>query len=246
MRFARTAPRRETPLDDARRRAAELDLGAPVAIRLSARARRISLRVTGGERGVELVLPRAASIEAGLTFLVQQRGWVAARVAALPAPAPFVDGAIVPVRGVPHLIRHEAARGAPPVAIAEGEIRVGGDPAHIGRRVRDHLVRLAREELSARARACAERLGRKIGRIGVRDPSSRWGSCSSAGNLSFSWRLVMAPDAVIDYVVAHEVAHLAEMNHSARFWRLVETLAPDSAAPRAWLRRHRQRLLSYG
>lgn len=246
MRFARTAPRREAPLDEARRRAAALDLGAPVAIRLSARARRISLRVSGGERGVELVLPHGASIDAGLKFLDQQRGWVAARVAALPTAAPFVDGAVVPVRGVPHRIRHEAARGAPPVVIADGEIMVRGDPAHLGRRVRDHLIRLAREELSARARICAERLGRKIGRIGVRDPNSRWGSCSSAGNLSFSWRLVLAPDAVIDYVVAHEVAHLAEMNHSARFWRLVETLAPDSAGPRAWLKRHRQHLLSYG
>jgi hypothetical protein len=246
VRFVRTAPRRDALLDEARRRVAALGFGVPVTIRESARARRISLKIAAAERGVELVLPRGASIDAGIKFLEQQRGWAAARVSALPAPVPFADGAVVPVRGVPHRIRHDAVRGTPPVAITDGEIRVKGDPAHLGRRVRDHLIRLAREELSARARACAERIGRKIGRIGVRDPNSRWGSCSSAGNLSFSWRLVMAPDAVIDYVVAHEVAHLAEMNHSARFWRLVETLAPDSAGPRAWLRRHRQRLLSYG
>jgi predicted metal-dependent hydrolase len=80
----------------------------------------------------------------------------------------------------------------------------------------------------------------------VRDTRSRWGSCSTQGRISFSWRLVMAPEAVVDYVVAHEVAHLAEMNHGPRFWRLVEALMPDSAAPRAWLKRHRSILLSYG
>ncbi|HEX5317921.1 MAG TPA: SprT family zinc-dependent metalloprotease [Stellaceae bacterium] len=234
------------PLDEMHRRAAALELGAPVAIRLSDRARRISLKIDADARGIELVLPRGARGEAGLAFLEKQRGWIVARVAALPAKVPFADGAVIPIRGAPHRIRHETDAAAPPVAIVDGEIRVKGDPAHLGRRVRDHLIGLARRELSARARDCAARLGRPVGRIGVRDPNSRWGSCSSAGNLSFSWRLVLAPDAVIDYVVAHEVAHLAEMNHSPRFWRLVETLYPGSAAPRAWLRRHRARLLSYG
>jgi hypothetical protein len=242
----RIVPRRETALDDARRRAAALDLGAPVAIRVSARARRVSLRVLGAGRGVELVLPRGVSAEAGLKFLAGNRGWIAGRLAAQPEAVPFVEGAIVPLRGVPHRIFHETDPAAPAVAVGDGEIRVKGDPAHLGRRVRDHLIALARSELSARSRECAERIGRKVGRVGVRDPKSRWGSCSSKGDLSYSWRLVLAPDAVIDYVVAHEVAHLVEMNHSPRFWHLVETLAPDSAGPRAWLRRHRLRLLAYG
>jgi len=246
VRLSLTGLRRDTALDDLRRRAAALELGAPVAIRISARARRILLRIAPSDRGVELVLPRGVGAEAGLRFLAAQRGWIAARLAALPAPVPFVEDAIVPVRGEPHRIRREANPAAPPVVIVDGEIRVRGDPAHVPRRVRDHLVALARRELSARARACAARIGRQVGHIGVRDPNSRWGSCSSKGNLSFSWRLVFAPDSVIDYVVAHEVAHLAEMNHGPRFWRLVETLTPDSAAPRTWLRRHRLRLLSYG
>jgi hypothetical protein len=238
--------RREASLDDARRRAAALDLGAPVAIRVSPRARRISLRVLAAGQGVELVLPRGVGAETGLKFLDGNRGWVASRIAAQPPAIPFVEGAIVPVLGVPHRIRREMDGAAPAVEIRNGEIRVKGDPAHLGRRVRDRLMALARTELSARARACATRIGRKVGRVGVRDPKSRWGSCSSKGDLSFSWRLVLAPEAVIDYVVAHEVAHLVEMNHSPRFWRLVETLTPDSAGPRAWLRRHRLRLLAYG
>jgi predicted metal-dependent hydrolase len=245
MRQVRSALPRAAALDDAMRRASALDLGAPVAIRISDRARRISLRIETGGRRVELVLPRGANPQAGLRFLAAQRGWIAGRLAALPAPTPFVDGAIVPVFGAPHRIRH-ASDGAPPVAIADGEIRVHGDPAHLARRVRDHLVALARRDFAARARACAARIGRHVGRIGIRDPKSRWGSCSATGNLSFSWRLVLAPDTVIDYVVAHEVAHLAEMNHGPRFWRLVGEMTPDCATPRAWLKRHRLRLLSYG
>jgi hypothetical protein len=112
--------------------------------------------------------------------------------------------------------------------------------------VRDHLMATARGELARRARALSARIGHKIARVRVRDTTSRWGSCSTAGSLSFSWRLILAPEPVLDYVVAHEVAHLVEMNHGPRFWRLVESLAPESAAPRAWLARHRSRLLSYG
>jgi hypothetical protein len=158
----------------------------------------------------------------------------------------FAEGVIVPVLGIPHRIRREDDPAAPPVVIRDGEIRVRGDPAHLERRVRDHLVAMARAEFAYRARPLAARIGRKLARVGVRDTKSRWGSCSGRGNLSFSWRLIFAPEPVIDYVVAHEVAHLAEMNHGPRFWRLVESLSPDSAAARAWLKRHRSRLLSYG
>ena len=227
-------------------RIAALGLGVPVAIRLSPRARRLSLRVDPASRGVELVLPRRFSAEAALGFVAAHRGCIAARVVAMPPPLRLTDGATVPVFGVPHRIRQIAEPACAPVTIVDGEIRVRGDPAHLPRRVRDHLVALAKRDFAARARALAARLDKVVTRVGVRDPRSRWGSCSSAGALSFSWRLVFAPEAVVDYVVAHEVAHLVEMNHSPRFWRVVATLVPDSAAPRAWLRRHRNELLSYG
>ena len=233
-------------VEDVRRRAVALDLGAPLTIRVNPRARRLLLRVDAAERGIELVLPRGVPAEQGLRFLRAQRGWIVARLEALPPPVAFVEGAIVPVLGTPHMIRRERDPVAPPVAIVDGEIRVRGEPAHLARRVRDHLIRLARQELTRRARLLAGRIGRPIARITVRDTKSRWGSCSATGCLSFSWRLVMAPEPVLDYVVAHEVAHLAEMNHGPRFWRLVERLSPGSAAPRAWLKQHRSRLFSYG
>ncbi len=223
-----------------------LDLGVPFAIRVSPRARRIGLRIDPAERLVELVLPPGVPAAQGLRFLATKRGWITARLEALPIQVAFSEGAIVPVLGIGHRIRREIDAGAPPVSIVDGEIRVRGDPAHLARRVRDHLVALARSELARRARRAAALIGRNVARVNVRDTKSRWGSCSGRGNLSFSWRLIFAPEPVIDYVVAHEVAHLAEMNHGPRFWRLVESLTPDSTAPRAWLKRHRSRLFCYG
>ncbi len=132
------------------------------------------------------------------------------------------------------------------MAIVDGEIRVRGGPEPVARRVRDHLARLAGQELTRRARLHAATIGRKVTRITVRDTKSRWGSCSAAGSLSFSWRLIMAPEPVLDYVVAHEVAHLIEMNHGPRFWKLVRTMVVDPDSQRAWLKRHRAELLSYG
>jgi predicted metal-dependent hydrolase len=223
-----------------------LGLGTPVAVRISSRARRMSLRVDAAARGVELVLPGRFSVETAITFVARHRGWIAARVAAMPPPLRLADGAVIPVFGVPHRIRRTSEPAAAPVSIADGEILVRGDPAHLPRRVIDHLKALARRDFAGRARALAARLGKSVTRVGVRDPKSRWGSCSSKGALSFSWRLVLAPESVVQYVVAHEVAHLVEMNHSPRFWKVVASLVPDSAGPRAWLRRHRAELLSYG
>ena len=222
------------------------EIGVPVSIRVSPRARRVGLRIDTAERKVELVLPRGVSARTGLRFLAAKRGWIAKCLDALPQPVPFVEGAVVPLLGVPHRIRRELDPAAPPVRIVDGEIRVRGDPAHLARRVRDHLVAAAQAELGSRARRLAARIGRDVVRVNVRDTKSRWGSCSGQGNLSFSWRLIFAPEPVLEYVVAHEVAHLAEMNHGPRFWHLVESLTPGSAGPRAWLKRHRSRLLAYG
>jgi len=236
----------ESTLAEIGRQATALDLGAPLAIRVSPRARRVGLRIDAAERRVELILPHGVPAEFGLRFLREKHGWIASRLDALPRPVPFAEGSVVPVLGAPHRIRRSRDPAAPPVTIADAEIRVRGDPIHLPRRLRDHLARLARDELARRARPLAERIGHQIMRINVRDTKSRWGSCSANGNLSFSWRLIFAPEDVVDYVVAHEVAHLAEMNHGPRFWRLVETLAPGNVRQRRWLDRHRAELLSYG
>ncbi|HLJ65168.1 MAG TPA: SprT family zinc-dependent metalloprotease [Stellaceae bacterium] len=219
----------------------------PLLVRVNPRARRLALRIDAQSDAVELVLPPMTSLPQAAGFLESNRGWVASRLKALPPRASFVNGAEIPVHGFPHRIRQQTRGNSDrPVWIEGGEIRVTGDPEHLARRVRDFLHELARKELAQRARKLASTIGRKVEGVSVRDTTTRWGSCSASGNLSFSWRLILAPQSVLHYVVAHEVAHLAEMNHGARFWRLVERLDPDHERARAWLNDNRARLLRIG
>jgi predicted metal-dependent hydrolase len=220
----------------------------PIRLRVSERARRVALRIDGRGEAVELVLPRRSSLDSGLRFLDKNRDWVEARLKDLPPRIAFADGIEVPVLGERLRIRHVRRRvpGHGPVWIEDGEIRVTGDAAHLPRRVRDFLIARARDELTRRARYYAQRVGRRISRISIRDMTSRWGSCSSLGSLSFSWRLIFAPEGVMNYLVAHEVAHLVVMNHGPRFWRLVESLMPDAPLRQDWLKRHKNALMRFG
>ncbi len=214
-------------------------------VRRSPRARRIALQVEAGRGGVSLVLPRGASIKEGMRFAYEKAVWIQTRLATLPPSVPFVDGAVVPLLGVDHHVRHRPEmRGT--VCRAAGEIHVAGQAEHLARRLRDWLRTEAQRELGARARTKASQIRRRVGRVTVREVRSRWGSCSSTGNLSFSWRLILAPEPVLDYVVGHEVAHLAHMNHSPAFWAVVDKITEDASAGRTWLRHHGERLHRYG
>lgn len=190
-------------------------------------------------------MPNRASDAAAQRFLASNAGWVLRQLARLPAAVPFADGAVLPLLGRDVILRHlPEGRLA---ARLDGEVLlVSGDAAHLPRRVRDFLKVLARRELAARAQATAARLGRRVTRVSVRDGTSRWGSCTAAGALSFSWRLILAPVWVLDYVVAHEVAHLVHLDHSPRFWAVVRKLSPDAERARAWLARHGAALHRYG
>ena len=208
----------------------------------------MTLRVDAKTGGVQLTLPRGASRRDGLDFAERHRDWLLRRLADLPPAVPFLDGVEIPYLGAPHLIRHapEARRG---VWREAGEIVVSGGAEFVPRRVTDFLKREAKREIQGRAQAKAELLpakARTLRRVTLRDTRSRWGSCAHSGDLSFSWRLILAPDPVLDYVVAHEVAHLAEMNHGPAFWRLVGRLADAVAEPKAWLRREGAGLHRYG
>src|SRR5487761_47129 len=210
-------------------------------------ARRVILRLDDEDDAVILTLPRYASFAAALRFLEDNRGWIEQRLDELPPRVAFADGVEIPILGVPHVIRHRAAsRGRGAAWLEPGALCVAGDPSHLARRVTDFLRELARHELGRRAGAMAAAIGRRVLRISVRDTKTRWGSCAHDGALGFSWRLILAPAAVVDYVIAHEIAHLKHMNHGTRFWRAVEDLAPGSGAQRSWLRRNRARLLRFG
>jgi predicted metal-dependent hydrolase len=125
-------------------------------------------------------------------------------------------------------------------------ICVAGGVEHMERRVLDYLKREARKDLQKASLAYADELGVRVKRVSIRDQSSRWGSCTAAGSLSFSWRLILAPAFVLDYLAAHEVAHLVEMNHSARFWRVVAKVCPSVERAKSWLDTHGNDLHRYG
>jgi predicted metal-dependent hydrolase len=144
-------------------------------------------------------------------------------------------GVTMPLRGEPHEVKALAGRRGSVLAISRA-IWVPGGPDHCGRRLRDWLIAEARRDLAAASEKYAALMGVKIRRVSIRDQKGRWGSCSSSGDLSYSWRLVLAPPHVLDYVAAHEVAHLRQMNHSPRFWRLVLTHCAHAARAKRWLK----------
>ena len=221
------------------------DRRVPLIYQTNKRARRIILRFDHGEGRIVVVLPRRATLAEGRRFALLNRGWIRDRLDLLPEPVPFRAGRSVPFLGVMHRIRHQPqARGV--VWQEEGAIHVAGRAEHLARRIEDWLRREARREIERRARAKAELIGKRIAAITIRDPKSRWGSCSPRGQLSFSWRLILAPRHVLDYVVAHEVAHLKELNHGPRFWKLTAELTRDADGARAWLNEHGPLLHRYG
>jgi predicted metal-dependent hydrolase len=221
-----------------------------VQLRRHRLARRYTLRIDTATRDVVLTIPPRGSLKEARDFAQTHGGWIATRLKRLPEAAPFTHGIEVPLRGVPHRIVHRRGmRGTVWTETDAGGARllcVAGDPPHLDRRIADFLKREARRDLEAASRRHAVSLGVDVRRISVRDQSSRWGSCSSAGVLSFSWRLILAPPFVLDYLAAHEVAHLAELNHSPRFWRLVRRLHPGYERAKAWLDSRGTDLHRYG
>jgi predicted metal-dependent hydrolase len=221
-----------------------------VRLRRHRQARRYTLRIDAASREVVLTMPPRGSVKEAKEFAQKHGGWIAARLKRLPEAAPFAHGIEVPLRGVPHRIVHRRGeRGTvwtEADADGNGLICVAGEAAHVNRRIGDFLKREAQRDLDAASRRYADALDVAIKRISVRDQSSRWGSCSNTGVLSFSWRLIFAPPFVLDYLAAHEVSHLVELNHSPRFWRLVKRLYPNVERAKVWLDVHGTDLHRYG
>jgi predicted metal-dependent hydrolase len=221
-----------------------------VRLRRHRQARRYTLRIDAPAREVVLTLPPRGSLSEARVFAQKHGGWIAARLKRLPQAAPFAHGTELPLRGVAHRIVHRpGARGTVWTENDEADkalICVAGEAPHVERRIADFLKRAARRDLDTASRRHAQALGVTIKRISVRDQSSRWGSCSNSGVLSFSWRLILAPPFVLDYLAAHEVAHLLELNHSPRFWRHVRRVFPDADRAKAWLDVHGTDLHRYG
>jgi predicted metal-dependent hydrolase len=216
----------------------------PLVIRRHHRAKRICLRYNPTDHAISLTLPRYTHVQAGLSFLTQKSEWLLETLQGAPRKKHLKPGVVIPLMGDRIRIRHDAKQHHAWV-LHHGTLTIGGDRDDFDKRMAEAIKKIAKREISKLATRHAKKVGRHIHRISVRDTRSRWGSCSSAGNLSFSWRLVFAPTEVFDYVVAHEVAHLRHMNHGARFWNLVSILCPDYEVAKAWLRLHGRELYRY-
>lgn len=205
-----------------------------VLLRRNARAKRFSLRVSRSDGRVSLSLPTWAPEAEALAFLRAREAWVRENLDRAPGVQRAAIGAQIPICGTPRPVVAGSGRSA---RFIDGTLHVPEGPRE-GPRIKALLTAMARERLAQAVSIHAGAIGKRYGRITLRDPRSRWGSCSSKGDLMFSWRLIMAPPEVLDYVAAHEVAHLVEMNHSRRFWALCKQLCPTTDQHRRWMRAH--------
>ncbi|PHO04726.1 zinc metalloprotease [Rhodobacteraceae bacterium 4F10] len=213
-----------------------------VILRHSTRARRISLRVSRLDGRVTLTLPKGVREAEALDFARQKQDWLRHQIARQPDQVQVGIGVELPFEGRPLLVTQGAGR---KVDIAQGELRVPGSVDRTAARLQGWLKEMARDRLTAASDRYAARLGKTYSRITMRDTRSRWGSCSSAGALMYSWRLILAPATVLEYVAAHEVAHLKEMNHSSAFWDTVDDIHGPCTEQRKWLRDNSEYLHRY-
>lgn len=220
-----------------------------IKIRHNARAKRYTLRLSQADQRPVLTIPHGGSVREGADFAKCHTDWLKDRLTDRPQPIALLPGTIIPFKGVPHnLVATGKARGQV-ACFDDGEtpsILIPGQPAHFERRLVDFLKKEARSALEASCAHHAGNLGLHYKSITIRDQRTRWGSCSSNARLNFSWRLILAPPDVLDYVAAHEVAHLEEMNHQPAFWALVKKTCPDMDVHRHWLRQNGGQLHLYG
>lgn len=210
-----------------------------ISLRRSARARRISLRVSRLDGRVTLSLPQFTPEREGIAFATSKADWLRSILGARSAPQRAELGAMLPIEGRPRLITAGSTRA---IRLTDAQIEVPGAPERVPVRLAAWLKVLARDRLAVACDRYAAALGVSYGPLSLRDTRSRWGSCAHDGRLMFSWRLIMAPPEVLSYVAAHEVAHRVEMNHSEAYWAVVNRIYPGWQRQRAWLRSEGQSL----
>ena len=229
----------------------EINIGersVPLVGRVNRRAKRLIIKVDPVAGEILVTAPSKRAMPEAIRFANERSDWIAGQLSDDLRGKPFAEGMKIPYRGVDHLIINSGGLRAPVRLDQEymPVIRVGGEPAHINRRITDWLKREARRELLDRVDYYCARLEKKRGPVKIRDTRTRWGSCSSDGVLSFSWRLILAPHFILDYVAAHECVHLIHMDHSPAFWRKVANLGVDARAAANWFDANGAALFSYG
>ena len=238
--FLRTALKKEPPKSFEREhKVGERSL--TLRVTESARASRLTLRIETGGRALKMTVPPGMPTREVESFLSRHQGWLEAKLAKYPDKPKLRPGVKLPLRGVPHLIVHEPARRGSVEQASDEDgpyLMVHGERAHLGRRLQDYLKKQAKNDIEPMALQLALQCGKKVKSIRFKDTKSRWGSCTSDGSLAFSWRIMMAPKAVLNFLGAIKFAHLTEMNHGPKFWRLCKELCPEMDKAKAWLKRN--------
>lgn len=222
------------------------ELPAPIEVRLVRSARRLRLRYDEARGVLKLTCPPRTSRRSALAWALDQREWIEEQVARRQPGEPLVPGAIIPIAGCDtRLIWSEAEARSP--RLNDGELRCGGPRGGFERRITGFLKRLALETLSREVEEFAAAAGVRPTGVSIGDAGTRWGSCSSAGRIRLSWRLILAPPDARRYVVSHEVAHLMHLNHGPLFKALeAELFGPGLSDAKATLRRVGPRLRRIG
>lgn len=222
----------------------------PINVRVNKRARRIIIRFDAKTHDLIAVVPHKKQVRDILPFAEHHKEWIQTQQISLKNRREFIDGTEIPIRDLPHLIRHrpEERRGVWVEEKVDGGLClcVSGRSEHSARRINDWLKKQARSDLSIACARYADKFELGYAKITVRDTYSRWGSCSHRDTLSFSWRLILAPSFVLDYVAAHETAHRIHLNHSKKFWDLTHSLTPNVDRAEKWLKQYGQTLFRYG
>jgi predicted metal-dependent hydrolase len=220
--------------------------GWPVRLKVDGRARRVSLRVDRARSEIVALSPSPRRLTEAVAFAQEKAGWIAKQLAALPERMSLAPGGVLRLNDRPYRLEVGPGR-----AKIDGDRIVAPDDPNWGLKI----IRLAKREalavLTERTAIHAAALQRPMPSVAIADPKARWGSCRPATSrtpaaIRYSWRLILAPAAVADYVAAHECAHLIEANHGPRFWALCEQLVGDPTPHRAWLRAHAAELHAIG
>lgn len=213
-------------------------LDVPIEVRRSARARRLTLRI--GVEGPVMTVPKRLALRHAQAFAEDRRNWIASALARQPAIIAVGEGVALPIDGIARRI--VAGQGD---CLHADRLELGGAPEHFPKRAANFLRNRARAKFEQLVPEYAAAVKRPFGRISLRDTRSRWGSCSAAGNLMFSWRLALAPPEILAYVAAHEAAHLVHMHHQPSYWAELARIRPGYARERDWLRQNGSDLHRY-
>lgn len=228
-------------------------LDSKLKVKASARARCFTLRLNYRDRCIDLIMPKRASKSQALMFARKNSDWISEKLDSLPQPVPFAEGAVLPILGENTLIKitQNPVRKTTSVKLNTSDLQQAilevttnkDDPSA---RIKRYLKTLAKQRLADMVSDKADQIGKDVKAIRIGDMTSRWGSCSSQGDVSLSWRLIFAPFEACDYVVAHEVAHLKHLDHSPRFWRLCENLSLNYKEGKTWIKDNGYTLMRYG